>query len=186
MILQHIVAKSSAISFTRRAARYTSQRGKRLEIGDFLPSESACEERPWKSPSPRADFLKLAGVRVARGSGAFVLKDLLPGYASQCAWVVARLPVHVVTLLKFSELARGVQSPHKDENPSPDMKQVGRVQFACGQMDDDPLQQRIPRVEKTRPTICSGVAKRTKGPTSTSACIVAMPISVKPTRSMIA
>ena len=40
-----------------------------------------------------------------------------PRYASQCAWVVARLPVHVVTLLKFSELARGVQSPHKDENP---------------------------------------------------------------------
>src|SRR5712692_6869208 len=69
------------------------------------------------------------------------IKDLLPRYASQCAWVVARLPVHVVTLLKSSELARGVQSPHKDENPSPDMKQVGRVQFACGQMDDDPLQQ---------------------------------------------
>ena len=42
------------------------------------------------------------------GSGAFVLKDLLPRYASQCAWVVARLPVHVVTLLKSSELARGV------------------------------------------------------------------------------
>ncbi len=146
MILQHIVAKSSAISFTRRAARYTSQRGKRLEIGDFLPSELACEERPWKSPSPRADFLKLAGVRVAGGSGAFVLKDLLPRYASQCAWVVARLPVHVVTLLKSSELARGVQSPHKDENPSPDMKQVGRVQFACGQMDDDPLQQRTAQI----------------------------------------
>ena len=31
-----------------------------------------------------------------------------PRYASQCAWVVARLPVHVVTLLKSSELARGV------------------------------------------------------------------------------
>src|SRR5712692_1026264 len=85
VILQHIVAKSSAISFTRRAARYTSQRGKGLEIGDFLPSESACEERPWKSPSPRADFLKLAGVRVARGSGAFVLKDLLPRYGSSAA-----------------------------------------------------------------------------------------------------
>jgi hypothetical protein len=121
-------------------------KGGSVEIGDFLPSESACEERPWKSPSPRADFLKLAGVRVARGSGAFVLKDLLPRYASQCAWVVARLPVHVVTLLKSSELARGVQSPHKDENPSPDMKQVGRVQFACGQMDDDPLQQRTAHI----------------------------------------
>src|SRR5438445_13228401 len=72
--MSHIVAKSSAISFTRRAARYTSQRRKRHEIGDFQPSESACEERPWKSPSPRADFLKLAGVRVARGSGAFVYK----------------------------------------------------------------------------------------------------------------
>src|SRR5581483_102077 len=41
---------------------------------DISPSELACEERPWKSPSPRADFLKLAGVRVARGSGAFVYK----------------------------------------------------------------------------------------------------------------
>jgi hypothetical protein len=49
-------------------------------------------------------------------------------------------------LLKFSELARGVQSPHKDENPSPDMKQVGRVQFACGQMDDATLQQRAAQI----------------------------------------
>ncbi len=69
-----------------------------------------------------------------------------PRYASPCAWVVTRIPVHVVTLLKFSELARGVQSPHKDENTSPDMKQVGRVQFACGQMDDDPLQQRTAHI----------------------------------------
>ena len=35
------------ISFTK---------GKRLEIGDFLPSELACEEHPWKSPSPRRRF----------------------------------------------------------------------------------------------------------------------------------
>jgi len=52
-------------------------------MGDLLPSELACEERPWKSSSPLADFLKSAGVRIACGSGSFVLKNLLPGYASQ-------------------------------------------------------------------------------------------------------
>ncbi len=45
-----------------------------------------------------------------------------PRYASQCAWVVAHLPVHVGTLSKSSELARGVQSPDKDEHPSPDIR----------------------------------------------------------------
>ena len=54
-------------------------------MGDFLASELACEERPWKSSSPLADFLKLAGVRVARGSGACVFKDLLPGFGSSAA-----------------------------------------------------------------------------------------------------
>lgn len=70
-------------------------------------------------------------------------------FAAYCALqrvrVRSSLSVRMVTLSKFSELARGVQSPHKDENPGPDMKQVVRVQFACGQMDDDPLQQRTAR-----------------------------------------
>src|SRR5713226_2502642 len=74
-------------------------------MGDFLPSDLACEERPWKSSSPLADFLKLAGVRVACGSGAFVLKDLLPGYESIChvASILLVRPCHVPVYLSSTD-----------------------------------------------------------------------------------